>query len=449
MATYYVSSVDGDNADDGTTWDLAKATVAGALAVATGAFDIIKVDSNHAFTAGGGIGWTVNSTSFVAVISVNRTGSDAYLAGAAESVGAANANFNLNPGGSLGIYVYGMTLTSGTNNNTACDFNIGTMATGATSITTMESCTLSCPSAANNALFFLGGAANTGDRENQITLTNCTFTRTSAEQAFEIRNAAVRIVNPTINTGSTGTLFTFSVNTEGSLFVEGDISGFTGSTGICLVTGCYLDVTFQNCKFPVTTPLYTGTFPANEVQGSITVINSDSADTHDQFQFHNVKGSITRNTSIYASSGATVDGTACSWKIVTTAEASEQAPFVTPWLATWDDSKTAITATIEYNHDDATDSNDREIWSELEYLGSASFPNGTINSNRNAEPFTGTGATTGTGAATWTGTGGFTDENVQKLSHSVTTAEKSVMRARVFVGEASKTLYLDPTIRIA
>lgn len=49
MANFYVRSTDGSDIDGGTTWALAKATLAGALAVAT-AGDTIFVSDNHAET---------------------------------------------------------------------------------------------------------------------------------------------------------------------------------------------------------------------------------------------------------------------------------------------------------------------------------------------------------------------------------------------------------------
>lgn len=49
MANFYVRSTDGSDADNGTTWALAKATLAGALNVAT-AGDTIFVSDNHAET---------------------------------------------------------------------------------------------------------------------------------------------------------------------------------------------------------------------------------------------------------------------------------------------------------------------------------------------------------------------------------------------------------------
>ncbi len=50
MANIYVRSTDGNDADSGATWALAKATLGGALAIATSA-DTIWVSQNHAETA--------------------------------------------------------------------------------------------------------------------------------------------------------------------------------------------------------------------------------------------------------------------------------------------------------------------------------------------------------------------------------------------------------------
>src|SRR3990167_2296817 len=70
MANIYVRSTDGSDADDGSTWALAKATLAGALAIATSA-DTIWVSQNHAETAAGNKSHTFPTTPGLRVLCGN------------------------------------------------------------------------------------------------------------------------------------------------------------------------------------------------------------------------------------------------------------------------------------------------------------------------------------------------------------------------------------------
>ena len=54
MATIYVRSTDGNNADNGSTWALAKATIAGAAAI-DAAGDTVFVSDAHAESTAGAV----------------------------------------------------------------------------------------------------------------------------------------------------------------------------------------------------------------------------------------------------------------------------------------------------------------------------------------------------------------------------------------------------------
>jgi hypothetical protein len=107
---------------------------------------------------------------------------------------------------------------------------------------------------------------------------------------------------------------------------------------------------------------------------------------------------------------------------------------------------TAQTASIDLIRDNATALTDRDIWSDLDSAASASFPNYTYQTNRNAQPFTGSTANQPTSTATWTGTGGFSNPTKQKLQNAFTAAATGLLQSRVYVGKASETLYMDPFI---
>ena len=83
MPVFYVRSTDGDNADNGSTWALAKATLAGAFAAAA-AGDTIWVSQAHAETQGSAM--TLTSPGTVANPCYVMCGNDAAARGRAGDI---------------------------------------------------------------------------------------------------------------------------------------------------------------------------------------------------------------------------------------------------------------------------------------------------------------------------------------------------------------------------
>lgn len=453
MTNYFVSSVDGNNAFTGLAWDVAsvvaaKQTIAGALAVAA-AGDTIFVDSAHNFTATAAITWTPPAGG-IAIISTTRSGSSGttpWLAGAAESVGAASNAFVIAGAAASSMYVYGITVNGGTNNNANCAINLlNTVSVIAT--LRMESCTIDVKTAAA-ARLTLGLNASGNLRVPRIRLTNCTLICSGSRATSFIlpQTGDFEIINPTFSmTGGTkpAALFSFAVSDKPALRVrDGDASGYAVTSSAYFdVGGLVGEVTLENLKLSATPSMTSGTWPGGH--GSILLRNCDSADTINSFEYRNSYGTITESASIYFDNGLDFNSTGVSWQIVTSSLASEYLPFTTPPMYLWNTGTGAQTGELEFIRDNATKSTDREIWSDMDYPASASFPNYTYANNRNANPYTGTAVDQPTSGGTWTGTGGFSNPTKQKLQHAFTAAEVGLLQARVMVGKASETLYVNP-----
>lgn len=226
------------------------------------------------------------------------------------------------------------------------------------------------------------------------------------------------------------------------------MSGYntTGGTYFEVTNWSEVDVIVRNCKLSATPGLTTGTWLTNV--SSLTVINTDSGDTGNVFEYRNRLGTITENTSIYANSGGKFAGSGISWEIVTSSSCSEYEPFITPWIMRWLESTSSSEVGFRLVHDSATDLHDRNTWQHIEYVSSSTFPQGTLISGRNAQPFDGTAVDWTNDSETWTGTGGFGTANTQTIASTFTPGEKSLIRGRLLLGVASKTLYLDPALRI-
>lgn len=460
MATVYVSSVDGSDADSGADWTNAKATIAGALLLCTGSTNIIYVDSAHAYvSSGAGITWNMPNDGAVSIISVNR-GTMARQTGASETVGTnAFACILFSANFSNSYYVYGMTVqsasgTSATNTLTICS------ATAASIAARFVSCTLSCRSTNTSAgvtAFILGCTSGASNIKPQIVFKTCAFNiaNQANQKGISLRVCDVMIHNSTVGySGGAKPLILFTSGTGSSSgkfnlkISDCDLSGYEASGGAYFEVANWAEAEtiLRNCKLSPTPSLTTGAWLTNV--SSITMINVDSGDTNNVFEYRNRLGTITENSSIYANRGAKFNGSGISWEIVTSSFCSEYENFVTPWLFKWVESIVSTTVGFRVVHDSATDLNDRNAWQEIEYISDASFPKGTMLSGRSAVPFDGTAVDWTNDSEAWTGTGGFSNPNTQTRESTFTPAEKSLIRGRLLFGIASKTIYLDPALRV-
>lgn len=464
MTTLYVSSVDGSNSDNGTTWALAKQTVAGALSALTGTGPhIVYVDSAHAFTSSAAeINWNAAvANQKVSIISVDRNGStttghNGWLAGATETSADTYA-FRIGGTNNGNYWVWGMNIVSGSSNTLSGNnfIKIGNSTSASHNIAFVK-CNLRCPALNANARFDVGQA--TGANANATTLVlcvECDFqSKYSASGAAFIFNTGyltlVKCTHSYTNAAAKcANLFTFASTGVGSVTViDSDLSGFDTSGGniVDVSNMRQWKCVFANCKLSSTPGLLTGTWPT--FHSSITVVNSDSADTANAFEFRDKAGTLVEDAATYRNNGARYDTAGVAWKIDTTADCDENTPFVTPWIARVVSRTGSVDLTIDILRDSATDFTNRQVWAEFETLEDASFPVGTLTSSRNANPFDGSGSDlTNSTDASWTES--LTNDNEMLITTTRTLAEKSLLRARVGVGVASTTLYIDPMLQVS
>lgn len=463
MTTLYVSSVDGSNSDNGTTWALAKQTVAGALSALTGTGPhLIYVDSAHNYTASAAISWVASVASqTVAIISVNRNGStttghSGWLSGAKENVGAVSSGFTLAGTRAQNMYIYGCTLISGNSGSFANGVYIAND-NNATRLT-IDTCTIDNPttSTSGNAGISVGTALNSAYIPVDVAFVKTTFKlrNSSASVGFTQLTGNVRFVGCSIafsGANKPTAMFQNQIGTGISnvVFQDCDLSGYDVSSGAYINVGSLLHgkIAIVNCKLSATPTIQTGTWDANN-SAYIEIINSDSSDTNNYYAFYNRLGTITRDTSVYRNKGAKFDGNNCSWKLVTTSAVSEGEPFVFPLIQRWSGNTASATFSVDVAFDNATDQTDRTLWAEFSVLESSSFPNGTTTSTRNANPFDASGVNLSSSSDDWTGTGGWTNAKKRTMSVTRTAAEKSFIMARMSAATASWTAYFDPVITI-
>ena len=112
-------------------------------------------------------------------------------------------------------------------------------------------------------------------------------------------------------------------------------------------------------------------------------------------------------------------------------------------IVIWNDlTGSSKTATVEIAS--ASTLTNAEVWLEVEYPLSASFPLGAVVTSRVTGVPSGSPGNVTSSAASWASSPGTT----QKLQVPFTPQQKGPIKARVFVGKASQTLYVDPLITI-
>ena len=467
MADYYCSSVLGSDAFSGATWALAKATLTGALAVATADGDRIYVDSAHSETPSANVALNLATAGIsVVVMSVDRngsvtTGDNGLLKGAKI---APASTFKID----IGSTQYGRTVFMGVIFETSSgasasnDIVIASL-TGTTGPADLEfeNCELNLLSTTSGAQLILGLAQGNALMP-RIQIRNSSVklpSNTTGSNGINLRNVDLLWTGTTIGFGGANKplhCFTSSTGASGIRdgtyrFFDSDLSGYDASGGayfnIANLEGA--EIILRNCKLSSTPSLTTGSWALGSINSSITLINVDSGDTETVFEYRNRFGTLTETEAIYDDAGAQIDSTRVSWQVVTTSVCGKFTPFILPWCLLRSTSTASINVGFRIAHDSATDLNDTNLWPMVEYVSSATFPLGTLKSGRNARPYDGSAVDWTNNTDAWTGIGGFSNPNKQTVEVNFTPSEASTLRGRLNVGVASKTLYVCPKLRAA
>ena len=446
MANVYVRSTDGDNADNGSTWALAEATLAGADAQPDSAGDVIYVSQSHAESTAAAVTWAFAGTlaSPTKIICVNDAAEPptALATTATAAVTAASSNFKINGN----YYIYGLALTVGTGQITTCTLEVSALGSH---VQVWEQCDFILASTGVSSRISAGTQANL--TASELTWINCDVKFASTSQSIQ-----VGVIDWTWRGGSIlsgGSAVTAVVSLAGTtqrgakFLIDGvDLSQAAAAANLFSLSDGVVSGLIRNCKLPASWSgsLTTGT---KNLGMRIEMINCDAIDTNYRLWVEDYFGSIKSETT-YVRNGSPTDGTTnVSWQMVSAANAEyPHQTLKSPEITVWNDTTgSAITATIEIMHGSATNMKDNEIWLEVMYLGTSGFPLGSHINDGIA--FLTAAADQADSAETWAG--GLANENPQKLSVTFTPQEKGFITARVHLAVASKTVYIDPVLVIS
>lgn len=450
MATYYVRSTDGNNADDGSTWALAKADL---HTTAWAAGDVIYVSQNHAqqtaasFTIATG-GTIASPTKIICVNDGSEPPSDVAKTATVSTVDSGVYSISV----SGYVYCEGITFNLATTASTV-SFNL-IEASGGAVHQVYKNCTFiqERATASSGQLIHISGSANGA---HAIKFLDCVLGGKASNWKLLIGSVVFEWVG-----GSIASSYSFSpsaligfgnLGRAGSALIDGvDFSNFGNASAFNFVlnTSDTGSLVVRNCKLPTNWAggLFSGSLSRPGLRAEL--YNCDSGDTNYRIWVEDYTGKLIQDTGIYRSGGYSDGTTPLSWKIATTSNAKYPLIlFVTPEMMVWNETTgSSMTATIELivNSSGTALKND-EIWLEVQYLGTSGVPLSSFVRNAKTDILT-TAADQTTSSATWTGA---TTPTKQKLSVSFTPQKKGFVIGKVFVAKASTTIYVCPKMDLS
>ena len=237
----------------------------------------------------------------------------------------------------------------------------------------------------------LGGLiviGNTSPATTLVYLKNTTLQFGHEAQAARILSARFIWENtPSAITGAstpTGNLFDAGSIGAGDVLIDG-VDFFSVTSGV-LISGAASPrrFFFKDCKFASTVSVASVIPSANGTE--VYVTRSDSSGTNYRNEKYQYMGTQTVSTSIIRTNGASDGTTGVAWKLTTTANSKWILPFSALPIAIWNNTTAAdVAATIEGVWNAAALPNNDDFWFDMEYLGSATSPQGSFKTGTKAD----------------------------------------------------------------
>lgn len=436
--TKYVRSTDGNNTDDGSTWALAKATIAGATGTAG---ETIYVSQAHAETQATGLTITFSGTP--ANPNVVLCGNDAASPPTADATSATVSTTS-----QAGISIAGSAIVKGIafqcgNGANYSNLSINAASTG--SYQRYEDCAFRL----NDTHPSSGIAVSCPDSASgyETDFLNCNFKVTNASHIFSLRGK-VTIKGGGYESGTTvpSNVFYLGGNgASGDVRIDGfDFSNLSSSTYLFADAGRPGRAVLNGCKLPASWTV-SRLVSSNAIPQSRFELYNSTPSGGAAIPFHVVdfRGTAAYDSTIVKASGSDI-GTA---KIVTTADAKEANGGFRLFDLLVNNTSTGSekTATVEFVRDSAANLTNAEIWLEVYYLTTGGKV--AMASSRRASPLA-AATDCPSSSASWTTTGMATP-NKQKIDVSFTPQVAGLVRAVVCVAKASTTVYIDAKLTVA
>jgi hypothetical protein len=416
----------------------------------------VYVGDNHAETQATAINISAagTATAVAKIICHNHSGSypptasDLATGASVSTTAAVNLGLTI-PVGTT--YFYGLSFIAGVGSSGAGSIAVTTSA-GASVI--FAGCSLRC--ASTSAALGVSISLGSTSQGAVITLIATTVSFGNAAQAMGV-NVAVFYWGSTGSVLASGssvptTLISLASSVANllSIALEAlDLSQITGNIFSNSASTSVGNVLIKDCKLNATAAVSVASNNGQTVQ----IVRSDSGATGYKSARYQYEGAETTETSITRVGGASdPTGQAQSRKIVTTANAQWLRPFKAEPYAIWNPTAGAnVTVTVCGTINAGTLPNNDDIWLEVEYLGSATSPLGTILSTTKTNLLAANAAVASDGS-TWNSGGSGAGWSPFKLVAVLSSPQPGLagyLHARVRAAKPSMTVYIDPSVQLS
>lgn len=357
---------------------------------------------------------------------------------AAESVGAAAAAFTITGKGR----VEGLILSSGTNNSTSCQFNLGT---GTDPVALfIDRCKIRNPTSNTNRRINLGPSAASGDDDVLVDVRRTEFEFGATSHSFLIQHGRIRLSAITLSGSAPTTLFRqANAVTADCEVVDSDLNSAAWTNLVDCSATASGRLLVKNCKMPSGWTLTTGTHPG---PGGIDVDvdNCDSGDTQIGFARARNAGTIVHSAAVYRDASG---GPAYSIRMAPNANSKfPHHPLV--WRGAIKAPAGSRTLTIYLVTDRATALNAAQVAVRVHYQGTSGFPLALVASSESADIFAAASPSTLTSSSeSWAGTGGFSNVQKREIDVAFTAAEDGYAEFEVLCfAELTNPLYVGAVV---
>lgn len=453
MAIVYLRSTDGNDADDGSTWALADATLAASI-VAAGAGGTSFVSDNHAETQASSLSIVSSGipSNPAVILCVDDTGDPepptALAITAAITTTGASA---MSIAGSF--YCYGVTFNVGTG-GTAADFNFDL--NNADDIQFFEKCIFKILTTNQNAQLIIGSNNNALNGKMVWKDVDILMSHTGSEILMYVNLHWIGgswLSGGTIPTG--GIFISGGNNRHDHLLVENvDLSQIGASSELVDVGNINGNYIFRNCLLSASLGGFTtGAFPGPS-GAKVIIENCDSGDTNYKFEHISYEGNVREETTIIRTGGASDSDTGFSMEMVSSANtAYPLIPLESLEIPVRIDSVgSSLAITVEIVHDSqgsgaGSDLQDDEIGLHVSFSDTLNSTQYTLNTSEKAD-YLAAATDYANSSETWTTTG-LTTPVKQTLTVTMTPEEKGYYVIKVLLYKASSTVFVCPKVSVA
>jgi hypothetical protein len=356
---------------------------------------------------------------------------------------------NIGSGPNASGYLYGMTLNTATS-STLYSVNVAPLSAINNIVQRLEKCTFNCKSTNSGGGVIVGNNSIGTASGPWVQLIDCNYSFGAVGQGIRAQTGRLEIIGGSL-TGSVFPTAVFAavsgVTTHKSVAIVDSLDMSAMPTDRNLANLVYGQCTyeFRNCKLPSgwtgvlsTTAPYPG--------GKISMVNSTDGTTTWHFWTQECAGTNKSDTAVYKTGGYSLDGTAMSVKMDSTADAEYPTvileSFEMPYEIT--DINISKTLTIDVITDNVTLTNE-DCWIDVRYVGASAPLQTTISSGKSSVLASATNLTAST--ASWTSTG-ITTPVKQKVSVTFTPTQKGWVYIKLKLAKASTTLRYCPKVEV-